>query len=131
MSEFPTFTGSSTPVNWNGPAAEQAAAPVKKTRGPRRSTADSHIPMQVSAIGSGGGHPASTNEPAKRKGRPPKNATAAPKAHASAGIIDLLPHLVGLQEAHIKPLTKAYQLLAELPAGDRRRVASILARVFA
>lgn len=119
MSEFPSFETSGFP-------ATTPEAPVKKPRGPRRGTT-----MQVSMEGGGGGHPASTNEPTKRKGRPPKDTTAAPKAHVSAGLIDLLPHLVGLQEAHIKPLTKVYQLLAELPAGDRRRVASILARVFA
>jgi hypothetical protein len=78
-------------------------------------------------------------EPAKRKGRPPKaqsgdsgdDPSTKPAKRATGGLIDLLPHLVGLQEAHIKPLTKVYHILSELHPSDRRRVAGILARVFA
>lgn len=122
MSEFPSFETSSFP-------ATTPEAPVKKTRGPRRGTTAAMDAADFSANGKGAAAP----EPAKRKGRPPKeqrDTVVAPRT-GNAYVIDLLPHLVGLQEVHVKPLTKLYHIIAEMHPSDRRRVASILARVFA
>ena len=118
MSDFPSFPTESAPF----PVG--AAEAPKKTRGPRRGTVpDPGFTKEL--LGP---------EPAKRKGRPPKangGVGPAPGSRAPSALIDLLPHLVGLQEVHIKPLTKVCHILSELPAGDRRRVAWILAKVFA
>ncbi len=130
MSDFPSFPTDTEPFGANPTPGVSTGPEPKKTRGPRRGTTTIRVDTEG---GGGGGDPASASGPVKRKGRPPKeqrDTVVAPRT-GSPYLIELLPHLVGLQEAHIKPLTRAYHILSELPAGDRRRVAAILARVFA
>lgn len=128
MNDFPSF-----PVNqpsFPASAPVQAELKVKKTRGPRRGIQAPPADPEVLPVTRHAAGVLTIGAP-KRKGRPPKDATAAPKAPASNGVIDLLPHLIGLQEAHVKPLTRLYHIIAEMAPSDRRRVSQILARVFA
>ena len=131
---FPMFeTTSPAPLVFGADLPPPASTgPEPKKRGPRRGTVALEAQFTAEGKGGEGAFFASPDAPAKRRGRPAKVEGAAPLQQTDTPLLlGLLPHLVGLQEAHIGPLTKAYRLLAELSPRDRRQVSAILAKAFA